>query len=96
MAEQEKNKNLEALHKQLVKDKYAVPADLTQFEYTFKDINNARLLFDQLSKDKYAIPADFDSFATTFGLKKKMLPTMGCLRNRFSRICSKVFRKSTR
>ena len=71
MAEQDKNKNLEALHEQLVKDRYAVPKDFKQFEYTFKDIKNARLLFEQLTEDKYAVPADFDSFATTFGLKKK-------------------------
>ncbi len=65
---------LQKLYYQMVKDRYAVPDRFEDFETTFKNLENARLLFNQLTEDNYSIPDNFIDFLYVFGLKKKEDP----------------------
>lgn len=78
MADQEvKQTPIADLHNQLLKDNYAVPKDIKEFETTFQNPDASKELFDQLSKDGYAIPKDYNQFTDTFGLKKKDVSSYG-------------------
>jgi hypothetical protein len=74
---QDNKKNIELLHEQLLKDNYAVPESIKEFEDTFKNPENAKKLYDQLTSDKYGIPSDFEEFQYTFGFKKKDVTAYG-------------------
>lgn len=69
-----KNRDLDNLHQQLLKDNYSIPDDYIVFERIFKDTSNAAKLHWQLLKDNYSVPEDFTEFLYTFGLRKKEDP----------------------